>query len=132
MNGEERAFAEHLDSDSTGTVKWWLRNPESVTWATRIMLPTGKRFFPDFVVGITNRSTPNAIALVEIKDDGETGRLHSENNLLKIRVQHQEYRNVFWTYRQGDGTWVKARYEESLNRIVGDHAFRIADMVLIS
>lgn len=132
LNKEERAFAEYLDADSTGTVKWWLRNPENATWATRIMLPTGKRFFPDFVVGITNRSTPGAIALVEIKDDGESGRLHSESNLLKIRVQHQEYRNVFWTYRQGDGPWVRARYEESLNRIVGDHAFRIVEMVLIS
>lgn len=50
LNNEERAFAEFLDSDSTGVVKWWLRNRENTRWATRIVLPTGRRFFPDFVV----------------------------------------------------------------------------------
>lgn len=31
LNKEERAFAEFLDADTTGTVKWWLRNPENET-----------------------------------------------------------------------------------------------------
>jgi len=51
------------------------------------------------VVGVINRSTPDSIALVEIKDDGVTGRLQADLNIMKIRVQHQEYKNVFWTYR---------------------------------
>jgi hypothetical protein len=46
LNNEERAFAEFLDEDDTGVVKWWLRNPESEVWATRLLLPTGRRFFP--------------------------------------------------------------------------------------
>ncbi|PJI55982.1 hypothetical protein CTI14_00665 [Methylobacterium radiotolerans] len=131
MNGEERAFAEFLDNDRTGTVKWWLRNPENSRWSTRLVLPNGRRFFPDFVVGVTNRSTPNSIALVEIKDDGIDGRLHASNNVIKIRVQHQEYRNVFWSYRW-DGTWTKALYDEGLHRIVPSGAFSIADMVYLT
>ena len=86
LNQEERAFAEFLDEDVSGTVLWWMRNPENERWATRIVLPSGKNFFPDFVVGVAGRSTPNAIALVEIKDDGETGRLQSDRNIDKIRV----------------------------------------------
>lgn len=131
LNNEERAFAEFLDDDSTGVVKWWLRNRENTRWATRIVLPTGRRFFPDFAVGVTNRSTPDSIALVEIKDDGTTGRLQADTNIMKIRVQHQEYKNVFWTYRADEGVWAKARYDEGLHRIVPQGSFKIGEMVYL-
>lgn len=132
MNVEERAFAAFIDGDSTGVVKWWLRNRENARWATRIMLPTGRRFFPDFVVAIANRSTPDLIALVEIKDDGVTGRLQADLNIMKIRVQHQEYKNVFWTYRTEQKVWARARYDEGLHRIVPQGAFKIAEMVYLT
>jgi type III restriction enzyme len=132
LNKEERDFAEFIDGDTTGTVKWWLRNRENTKWATRIVLPTGRRFFPDFVVGVTNRSTPDSIALVEIKDDGMTGRLQADANLMKIRVQHQEYKNVFWTYRADQGIWARVRYDDGLNRIVPQGAFKIAEMVYLT
>lgn len=130
MNNEERAFAEFLDADRSGTVKWWLRNPENARWATRLVLPNGKRFFPDFVVGVANRSTPDSIALVEIKDDGVTGRLQSSSNIMKIRVQHQEYRNVFWSYRE-NGVWARATFNEGLHRIIPIGAFSLSDMVYL-
>lgn len=128
LNKEERDFAELLDADATGTVKWWMRNPENERWATRLMLPSGHRFFPDFVVGVAGRSTPDGIALVEIKDDGETGRLHSDRNIEKIRVQHREYRSVFWSFRD-DGTWVRAKYASGLHRIVPDDVLDIGELV---
>ncbi|GGD44710.1 DEAD/DEAH box helicase [Sinisalibacter lacisalsi] len=131
LNGEEQRFAEFLDADSTGTVLWWMRNPENERWATRIVLPSGKNFFPDFVVGVAGRATPNSIALVEIKDDGETGRLQSDRNIDKIRVQHREYRNVFWTYRM-DGQWVRAHLNEGLHRILPKDAFSISEMVFLN
>jgi type III restriction enzyme len=131
LNQEEQCFAELLDADKTGTIKWWMRNPENETWATRLILPSGHRFFPDFVVGVAGRTTPDAIALVEIKDDGETGRLQSDNNIEKIRVQHREYRNVFWTYRS-NGTWERARYAEGLHRIVPKDRFDVAEMVYLT
>ena len=131
LNQEEQTFAELLDADATGTVKWWLRNPENETWSTRLVLPSGHRFFPDFVVGISGRTTPDSIALVEIKDDGETGRLQSDNNIEKIRVQHREYKNVFWTYRSS-GTWERARYAEGLHRIVPRDRFDVAEMVYLT
>mmetsp|Transcript_22631 Transcript_22631/g.37080 ORF Transcript_22631/g.37080 Transcript_22631/m.37080 type:complete len:847 (-) Transcript_22631:1699-4239(-) len=131
MNKEERAFAELLDRDNSGVVKWWLRNPENETWATRLVLPSGKRFFPDFVVGVAGRTSRDEIALIEIKDDGSTGRLQSDNNLEKIRVQHREYKNVFWSY-WSDGTWVRADYEGSLHRIVERKRFEISEIVFLS
>jgi len=130
LNREEKYFATFLDCDDTGTVQWWLRNPENENWATRLILPSGHRFFPDFVVGVNGRTTRDSIALVEIKDDGDTGRLHSDRNVEKIRVQHREYRNVFWTYRE-DGTWVRARYAEGLHRIVPKDSFQIKELVYL-
>lgn len=130
LNQEERSFAELLDGDESGTVKWWLRNPENERWATQLILPSGKRFFPDFVVGVAGRSTPNGIALVEIKDDGETGRLQSDRNLEKIRVQHREYRNVTWTFR-ANGLWVRARYAPGSHRIIEDDRFSPENLVYL-
>ena len=130
LNKEERAFAEFLDEDATGTVKWWMRNPENELWATRLILPSGKRFFPDFVVGVRGRSSPDAIALVEIKDDGETGRLQSDANIEKIRVQHRRYGPIFWTYRESE-EWVSVRYVPGLNRILPNDKFRITEIVYV-
>lgn len=130
LNQEEQKFLEFLEADGTGTVLWWMRNPENERWATRILLPSGKNFFPDFVVGVAGRATPNSIALVEIKDDGDTGRLQSDRNLDKIRVQHREYRNVFWTYRES-GQWTRARYAEGLHRILPKDKFSISEMVFL-
>lgn len=130
-NRPERAFVEMLDNDDTGRVKWWLRNPESEKWATRLILPTGKRFFPDFVVGVSGRRTRDRIALVEIKDDGETGRLHSDSNAVKIRSEHSEYKKVFWSFREAEGVFLKAVWNQSYNRIFSAGPFEIEDMVLI-
>jgi hypothetical protein len=84
------------------------------------------------VVGVINRSTPDSIALVEIKDDGVTGRLQADLNIMKIRVQHQEYKNVFWTYRTEHHLWARARYDEGLNRILPQGAFEIGEMVYLT
>ena len=130
-NRPERAFVEMLDNDDTGRIKWWLRNPESEKWATRLILPTGKRFFPDFVVGVSGRRTRDSIALVEIKDDGETGRLHSDSNAIKIRSEHSEYKKVFWSFREAEGVFLKALWNQSYNRIFSAGPFEIEDMVLI-
>ena len=130
-NKPERAFVEMLDNDDTGRIKWWLRNPENERWATRLILPTGKRFFPDFVIGVSGRKTKDSIALVEIKDDGETGRLHSDSNAIKIRSEHSEYKKVFWSFREAEGVFLKAAWNTSYNRIFSNGPFEIEDMVLI-
>lgn len=130
MNGNERRFAEWLDADDSGRVKWWLRLQENANWAVTLMLPTGRRFFPDFAVGVEGRRTPNAIALIETKDDGETGRLHAATNRLKITARHQEYRNVRWAFEQGRG-WIELNYNAALDQIQPFRPFEVANLVMI-
>lgn len=128
MNNEERGFAEWLDGDKTGRVKWWLRLQENTNWAVTLILPTGRRFFPDFAVGVAGRNTPDRIALVEIKDDGTSGRLHSDDNRMKIRVAHQEYKNVAWTVRE-NGIWANAKLDPDLDRILPRGRFDVEALV---
>lgn len=86
MNGWERRFAELIDADVTGTVRWWHRNlphrPDSVS----IVMESGERYFPDFVVGVNGRPTLDGIALAETKRD-----FRSVDSLMKNRCRHGEY-----------------------------------------
>lgn len=126
LNSLERAFSELLDKDESGLVKWWLKNPENTDWATRLILPSGKRFFPDFIVGVKGRSTEE-IGLVEIKDDGVTGRLQSDNNTEKIRVHHRSYGRIIWLTKEKDHWWTLV-YNDAANRIIKKEVFRIEDL----
>lgn len=128
MNKPERKFAELLDRDDSGIVRWWIKNVENALWATRIILPTGRQFFPDFAVGVQGRRTPDGIALVEVKDDGVDGRLHADLNIIKIRSHHREYREVTWV-TDGGGGYERLGFSESLNRIVPLSRFEVSQLL---
>jgi hypothetical protein len=131
MNGPEAAFAEMVDQDDSGTILWWLRTPHNTPWAGKLILPNGRSFFPDFAVGVRGRSTPQQVALVEIKDDGTTGRLNADENNLKAQVQHMEYRKPFWAARGPDGTFEQLDWNSSLRRIVATERFKVQTLVLV-
>lgn len=131
MNRPEAGFAEFLDEDDSGTILWWLRMVHNTPWAGRIILPNGRSFFPDFAIGVRGRSTPDQVALVEIKDDGTDGRLHSDENSLKAQVQHQEYRKPFFAARGPDGGFERLEWNSGLRRIQSADRFQVQTLVLI-
>lgn len=131
MNGPEAAFAELVDQDDSGTILWWLRTPHNTPWAGKLILPNGRSFFPDFAVGVRGRSTPQQVALVEIKDDGSTGRLNADENNLKAQVQHMEYRAPFWAAKGPGGGFERLEWNPSLRRIVATDRFQVQTMVLV-
>jgi superfamily II DNA or RNA helicase len=129
LNREERAFAEMLDTDDTGTVIWWLRNLENARWAVTIVLPNGKRHFPDFVIGVDGRKTQDHIALVETKDDGETGRLFSKANTDKVRSDHSRYGSALMVYRDGEKNWTRVEYRPDIKTHVPAGTFSVRELV---
>lgn len=130
MNEEELAFARLLDSDQTGTVLWWLRNVENTRWAVSIVLPNGRRHFPDFVIGVTpQRRSTDSIALVEVKDDGRTGRLFATANTDKVRTEHREYRSALMVFRDDRGRWINVVYRPDLQRHDVGGQFNITDLI---
>lgn len=86
MNSWEREFAERLDTDFTSTVRWWHRNPDRKPESVSIVLESGYRFYPDFVVGVENRNTPGGVALAETKGD-----YASLDAVMKARTAHGAY-----------------------------------------
>ena len=63
----ERKFADLLDGDTEGTVRWWHRNLPHKAWSVQVMLDNGHPFFPDFVVGIEGRHTEDGALLTDPK-----------------------------------------------------------------
>lgn len=129
LNSNERAFAAWLDSDTSGRVKWWLRNPHrpgwSRGWSTNLVLPSGGYFFPDFIVSVQGRSTPNQIALVEVKG----GHLdNTDDSLEKIGAVHRAYQAVFWTQKHDD-LFLRLAYDSGSNRLLPNGRFN-ADLLL--
>jgi hypothetical protein len=124
LNGPERRFAEAIDE--LPEVKWWLRNPDHplIGWSVRIVLPNGRGFYPDFVIGVAGRKAPDGVRLVEVKDDGTTGRLHADVNQMKIRTPHREYLQVLWvSEEQGEGRFSRLVYAPERNRITATGQF---------
>lgn len=129
LNREERAFAEFLEADDTGTVLWWLRNVENARWAVTIVLPNGRRHFPDFVIGVDGRKTDDHIALVETKDNGETGRLFAKANTDKVRTDHSIYGSALMVFRDPDGGWQKIAYNPAIRMHMPSGPLSIRDLV---
>lgn len=68
MNPDELAIAKLLDAHPQ--VRWWHRNRSDARSSDAVGLyawDEGDGFYPDFVVSITERPTPDGIALLEVK-----------------------------------------------------------------
>jgi hypothetical protein len=86
MNSWERRFAELLDDDNTGTVLWWHRNDALKPHSAALLIETGERYFPDFVVGVRGRRSRDGVILVEVKND-----FASFASIMKNRATHSAY-----------------------------------------
>lgn len=127
MNLWERGFAKSLDEDSSGTILWWMRNSENARWACRIIRPSGKHFFPDFVIGVAGRKKPDNVALAEVKE-----RIESEDSAEKTRVEHKTYGSVIMvTWDQPAKRWEVVAFSEALGRNVIARPFTIDQFELL-
>jgi hypothetical protein len=125
LNETERSFAEMLDADTTGTVGWWQRNEPRKPWSVGIVMPSGDRYFPDFIIGVNGRSHGEGVLLVEIKG-GHI--LNGEDTLEKINAEHKFYGKPAMLTKQDDGRFWIMRYIESARRIEQDQVFRVENM----
>ena len=102
MNSWETRFAEMLDADTDGIVRWWHRNPDRKPWSASVLVPGFKGYYPDFAVGVNGRAG-DGILLVETKreiNDPE-GRAAA-----KARVEHPHYGRVMMLWLDDNsGEW---------------------------
>lgn len=87
LNEWELEFAKMLDNDTSGSVLWWHRNPPKKKYSVAIVRPDGGRFFPDFIVGVKDRTVAkDGILLIETKH-----AIGSVDSKIKALIEHKEY-----------------------------------------
>lgn len=125
LNRPEKAFAEMLDADTSGTVEWWHRNEPRKPWSIGIVMPTGDKYFPDFVVKVKGRSHGNGLLLVEIKG---SHILNGDDTLDKVIAEHKVYKKPLMLVQEDDGRFMTVRYNERTDKNETDQVFRVENM----
>lgn len=123
LNTWERAFAEWLDNAEDGLVLWWHRNPSGKPCSVAVTLANGCQFFPDFVVGIQDRKTPDSVLLVDTKrainDDA--------NALIKAVTDHKSYGRTAILFYEEEKRWKVVRYNEEKDKNEVAEVFDLRD-----
>jgi len=125
LNGPERAFAEMLDADTSGTVNHWFRNEPRKPWSIGIVMPSGDRYFPDFAVEVAGRSGADGLLLVEIKGNHI---LNGDDTLDKVLAEHKVYGIPLMLTQDEDGRFMTIRFFDATGRNDKDQIFRIENL----
>jgi hypothetical protein len=129
LNEWEVEFAKLLDNDTSGTVLWWHRNPVKKKHSVAIVRPDGGRFFPDFVVGVKNRTLgKDGILLIETKH-----AIGSVDSKIKAVIEHKDYGRalmIHWKewHDPKNRTAMTVTYDPATDKNVLDAVFRCAAM----
>ncbi len=119
MNQWETSFAAFLDADGSGQLLWWHRNPARKDWSVRVLLADGSGFFPDFIVGVKDRSKPANGLLADTKYAFELRREQQ-----KILAEHSDYGRVLILYKSGANHWSMVKFDHDGRPQLGDE-FRL-------
>ena len=121
LNAWERPFAELLDRDATNTVAWWHRNEPRQPWSVNVLMPDGRGFYPDFVIGITGRKTEEGALLADPKLN-----FQRDDEAAKVLAKHQTYGRVMILFLDGV-RWMTVGYDEKAKKPVMAREFRLSD-----
>lgn len=123
LTTDERSFALLLDSDTTGTVLWWHRNPQNKPYTVSLVMPDLKYdYHPDFVIGVRNRKTENNILLVEIKGGPF---VEMQQSVAKARAVHKTYQRVMMLHWHNQKQWQTVVNDSKGQHNILDQVFRI-------
>jgi sulfur transfer complex TusBCD TusB component (DsrH family) len=125
LNRWERAFAEILDNDLTGTVLWWHRNPDRKPFSVCVPVPGQPQFFPDFLVGVAGRPSTDHVLMIETK-----GQINDSkgNSVAKTQVKHPRYGRALMVHWQDEKEWRTVEFDRASGQNQLDRRFRIEDL----
>jgi hypothetical protein len=122
LNNWERHFAQHLDNAGAETILWWHRNPPNKSWSVNVLLPDGRGFYPDFIIGVDGRKTEDAALLIDTKF-----AIHQPEASDKIGALHGAYGNVLILYREGADRWLTVNRDPNTQKVRLGNEFRFSD-----
>jgi len=125
LNGPERTFAEHLDADTSGTVKYWFRNEPRKPWSIGIVMPGGDRYFPDFAIKVAGRTNGDGLLLIETKGNHI---LNGDNTLDKVLAEHKVYGTPLMLAQDDGGRFMTVKFFANTGRNELDQIFRIENL----
>lgn len=125
LNRLERAFVKLLDEDPTGAVEYWYRNEPHKPWSVAVVLPSGRQFFPDFVLKVKGRGRGEGFLLVETKGDYI---LNSRETIEKLNAAHKVYGPALFLKPDDQGRLMTVRYIERTDRCEEDQVFRVENL----
>lgn len=122
LNGWEASFAELLDRDGGGHVLWWHRNEPRQPWSVNVLMPDGRGFYPDFVIGITGRKTEDHALLADPKLN-----FAREDEAPKVLAEHKTYGKVLIVHQDGAAHWMVVGFDEKRGVPFSEREFRLDD-----
>lgn len=122
LNGWESDFADLLDHDSGGHVLWWHRNEPRQPSSVNVLMPDGRGFYPDFIIGIEGRKTEDHALLADPKLN-----FAREDEAPKVLAEHRAYGRVLILARDGASRWMAVEYDEKRRTPFAAREFRLAD-----
>ena len=122
LNTWERPFADLLDRDANNIIKWWHRNEPHKPWSVNVLMPDGRGFFPDFVIGVEGRKTEEGILLADPKLNYQR-----DDEAPKVLAEHQVYGRVLILFRDGGTRWMTVGYDDKTKKLGLVREFRISD-----
>ena len=121
LNTWEQPFAELLDRDPNNIVTWWHRNEPRQPWSVNVLMPDGRGFYPDFVIGIEGRKTEEGALLADPKLNYQR-----DDEAPKVLAEHRSYGRVMILFLDGV-RWMTVGYDEKAKKPVIAREFRLAD-----
>jgi len=71
-------------------------------WSVNVLLPDGRGFYPDFILGVDGRKTSDNALLIDTKF-----AIHQPDAADKIGALHGSYGNVLILFREISERWVR-------------------------
>ena len=120
LRPQEREFAELLDTSPE--VMWWHRNPSRKPSSVALYgWAEGVGFYPDFVVGVTERVEGGGVALSEVK-----GPQLQQFDKAKAGAHHIVYGRVYMAGKAGaEGNFRLLRLTSDSQALVDDGPFEV-------
>ncbi|MDR1496816.1 MAG: DEAD/DEAH box helicase family protein [Puniceicoccales bacterium] len=122
LNTWEKSFASLLDRDPNNHVLWWHRNEPKKPWSVNVLMPDGRGFFPDFIIGIEGRPTEHHALLADPKLN-----FAREDEAKKVLAKHQVYGRVLILCQDNTARWLTVTWDEKRNKAVAETEFHFAD-----
>ncbi|MDR2863511.1 MAG: hypothetical protein LBV54_06535, partial [Puniceicoccales bacterium] len=122
MNTWETTFTQSLDRDSNGIVLWWHRNESRKSCSVNVLMPNGRGFFPDFIIGIRGRKTENNVLLLDPKFYFADKEQHP-----KVQSEHKIYGKVMIVFQDPAKRWFTVTWDYKKDAPVAEREFRLSD-----